>query len=133
MHLPNETTSQKADGEFGLPEQTGAENRRLTSASDNEPGRKSKRERSITQHEEDQAGRGGAKKTKQRGEERPRVHLDQSPHPASKDAGQGAAWWRSSPAIALHTLAASLGSRGRFVPTWITVQESSAQINAIRT
>jgi hypothetical protein len=92
MHLPNETTSQKADGEFGLPEQTGTENRRLTSASNNEPGRKSKRERSIIQHEEDQAGRGRAKKTKKRGEERPSEHL-QSSHPASKDAGQGAAWW----------------------------------------
>jgi hypothetical protein len=54
MHLPNETTSQKADGEFGLPEQTGEENRRLTSASNNEPGRKSKRDKSITQHEERQ-------------------------------------------------------------------------------
>jgi hypothetical protein len=93
MHLPNETTSQKADVEFGLPEQTGTENQRLTSASNNEPGRKSKRERSIIQHEEDQVGRGGAKKTKKRGEERPSVHLDQSSHPASKDAGQGAAWW----------------------------------------
>jgi hypothetical protein len=96
MHLSNETTSQKADGEFGLPEQTGTENRRLTSASNNEPGRKSKRERSIIQHEEDQAGRGGAKKTKKRGEERPSKHLDQSSHPASKDAGQGAAWRRAA-------------------------------------
>jgi hypothetical protein len=66
MHLPNETTSQKADGEFELPEQTGEENRRLTSASNNEPGRKSKRDKSITQHEEDQAGRGSKEDQKER-------------------------------------------------------------------
>jgi hypothetical protein len=78
MHLPNETTSQKPDREFRLPEQTGEENRRLTSASNNEPDRKSKRDKSITQHEEDQAGRGGAKKTKKRGKERHKVHLAQN-------------------------------------------------------
>jgi hypothetical protein len=62
MHLPNETTSQKADGERGLPGQTGEENRRQTSASKSTPGRKSRRDKSIPQHEEDQARRGGEKR-----------------------------------------------------------------------
>jgi hypothetical protein len=59
MQRPNETTSQKADGESGLPEHTGEENWRLPSASNNEPGRKSSLDKSITQDEEDQEeGRG---------------------------------------------------------------------------
>jgi hypothetical protein len=62
MHLPNETTSQNADGERGLPGQTGEENRRQTSASKSTPGRKSRRDKSIPQHEEDQARRGGEKR-----------------------------------------------------------------------
>jgi hypothetical protein len=62
MHLPNETTSQNAEVERGLPGQTGEENRRQTSASKSTPGRKSKRDKSIPQHEEDQARRGGEKR-----------------------------------------------------------------------
>ena len=62
MHLPNETTSQNADGERGLPGQTGEENRRQTSASKSTPGRKSRRDKSIPQHEEDRARSGGAKR-----------------------------------------------------------------------
>jgi hypothetical protein len=69
MHLPNETTSQNADGERGLPGQTGEENRRLTSVSKGTPGRKSKRDKSIPQHEEDQARRGGRERSEDSGGE----------------------------------------------------------------
>jgi hypothetical protein len=39
------------------------------------------------------------------------VHLDQSPHPASKDAGHGAAWWcaASPPVDAISLLSSSMG------------------------
>jgi pentatricopeptide repeat protein len=76
MQRPNETTSQKADGESGLPAHTGEENRRLTSASNNEPGRKSKRDKSIPKRRRPSGGE-GAKKTKRREKRRHRELIAQ--------------------------------------------------------
>jgi hypothetical protein len=93
MHLPNETTSQKADGEFGLPEQTGEENRRLTSASKSEPGRKSKRDKSITQREEDQAGRGERRRPRREEGEGSECTLLRT---STQSTPTGGAWWGHS-------------------------------------